>query len=147
MTIADLNEGRQVREVAVHAVNAFHHDQHALVVAPGLAQQIVYRLPIVVLEGYAPGTREDRPHDDAVVDKRIMQDQILGPEEMRDRRDVGPVPADKGQAGLGIEKLGECAFEFDMNGSFAADDAARRHRRAVTIERLSDSRLQSRMAR
>src|SRR6516225_10301534 len=65
---------------------------------------------------------------------------------MRDRRDVGPVPTDKGETGLSIEKLGECTFEFDMDGSFAAYDAARRHRRAVTIERLSDSRLERRMA-
>src|SRR6516164_2911392 len=147
VALAQLDETRQVGEIPVHAVDTFEDHHHALVVAAMTLQQVVEHLPVIVPKGDSAGAGEQGAHLDAVVDQFVVEDQILRTEEMRDRRDVGPVPADKGQAGLGIEKLGECAFEFDMNGSFATDDAARRHRRAVTIERLSDRRLQSRMAR
>ena len=109
-------------------------------------QEIVDHLPVIVPKGDAAGAGEQGAHLNAVVDQLVVQDQILRPEEMRDRRDVRPVPADEGKTPLGIEKLGERAFEFDMDGSFAAYDAARRHRRAVTIERGGDCRLESRMA-
>src|SRR6516164_7285801 len=147
VAFAQLDETRQVGEIPVHAVNAFEDHDDALVVAAMTLQQIVEHLPVIMPKGDASGAGEQGAHLNAVVDQLVVQDQILRAEEMRDRRDVRPVPADKGKTRLGIEKLGECAFEFDMDGSFAANDATRRYRRAVTIERGGDSRLESRMAR
>src|SRR4029077_15387049 len=102
--------------------------------------------PVIVPKGDAAGGPEQGAPLYSVLYPPFLPDENTSSQEVRDRRDVGPVPADKGETGLGIEKLGECAFEFDMNGSFAADDAAPRHRRAVKDQRVGDSRLQSRMA-
>jgi hypothetical protein len=49
------DELRQIRIVAVHAVNAFDSHQHAAVVVPDFAEQLIERVPIIVGKWPPPG--------------------------------------------------------------------------------------------
>ena len=91
----DLDEPRQIGKVAVHAVDAFDGDQHAAILVPQFAQQLIERLPIVVRERPPPCAGKNRTLHDAVVGQRVVQDQIAGAEQVADRRFVGRVAADE----------------------------------------------------
>src|SRR5205807_10199260 len=60
----------------------------------------------------------------------------VGPrEEVADHRDVGEITADEDQAIIGTEELGKSPLELAVQGELAGDDAARRGRGAVLVDR------------
>jgi len=84
MTSLNLNEPRQIGEVAIHAVEAFHGDQDALVAVARRGEEFVQFVEIVVREQAPLGARQRPANDDAVMSKRIMDDEVLRSEQRAD---------------------------------------------------------------
>ena len=141
----DLDEVRQVGNVAVHAVQAFDDDQHALVLQAALRQQLIQRLPIVVRERHAPRARQLAADERAVVDQRVVHDQILRPEQVADGRDIGGMAAHEHDAIVDAVHGGQRLLEFAVDGALAGDQAARRRRRAVAVDRRLRGRVDVRV--
>src|SRR5262245_11019142 len=91
----DLDKTRQIGKIAVHAINALKHDQHALELAALLRQDGVERGPVVVRKGQALGARELDALQRAVVDQFVVQDQVSRSEQIADGSDIGGMTADK----------------------------------------------------
>ncbi len=134
VTPLDLDEVRQIGNIAVHAVQPFDDDQYALVLQAALRQQLIERLPIVVGKRNAARARQLAAQERAVVDQRIMDDEILRAEQVADGRHVGGMAAHEHDAVVDAVYLGQGALQFTVNGALAGDQAARRCRRAVAVD-------------
>ena len=128
-----LNKGRQVGNIAVHAVQAFNGDQHALELLPDRRQQRIQRHEIIVRKRTPLGTGQDRTGQDAVVGKALMDDQILRPENGADGRNIGRVAADENDAIFLPIMLRQGTFEYLVSRPFAGDQPARGRRRAERV--------------
>jgi hypothetical protein len=133
MAPLDLDEVRQIGNIAVHAVQPFDDDQHALVLQAALRQQPIERFPIVVRERHASRARQLAADQCAVVDQRIVHDQVLRPEQVSDGRHIGRVATDEHDAVVHAMGSGERLFEFAVDRTLAGDQPARRGRRAVAV--------------
>ncbi len=84
MAPRDGDKGRQIGDVAIHAVMAFD-DQERMPGAPArLAEQPVSGLVVEMGERRPARPGQRRPLDDAVVDQRIMNDDVVAPEQTPD---------------------------------------------------------------
>ena len=135
--LLDGDEAREIAEIAVHAVQPFRDNEHALVAVADRFQQRIERVEVVVGERAALGLRQLRAHDDAVVGERIVDDEVARAEEGADRRNVGGVPADERQACLLAVVAGERRLERPMDGALAGDQPARRSGDPVAVDRLA----------
>ena len=94
--LLQLDEPRELCDVAVHAVDAFHGDEHAPVVRPQLGELLLQRVGVVVREGPPLGARQLRPAHDAVLGQRIVEDQVLRTYGWLDReRGVVRIPIER----------------------------------------------------
>src|SRR5438874_4652490 len=84
-----LNELWQVGDIAVHTVQAFNHDQHALKLIANRLKQSVERFGIIMRERAPLGARQGRAGKDAIVGKAFVDDQILRPNYSSYRRNIG----------------------------------------------------------
>ncbi len=99
-----------------------------------LRQQALGRRDVVVREAQATGARELGALQDAVVDRRIVQNQIRLAQQIADDRDVGGVAADKGDAILGVMQPCEPTFQLAVQRPLAGDEPAGGARRAEAID-------------
>ena len=67
--------------------------------------------------------------------KLVVYDEIGRFHQRGDGRDVGGVPTDKAERGLSLVEVGERALELAVEHTLAGDDAARRDRGAVLVDR------------
>ncbi len=111
MAFLDGDQGREIAEVAVHRIEALGHDQRPLVASPQGGKQRVERGHVIMRKGPALAARHNRAHDDAVVRQRIMDDEVARAEQGADRRNVGGVPADIGEARFSLVMASKSAFE------------------------------------
>ena len=81
-----LDEFRQVRVIAVHAVESFNRDQDTAILTSNFSENLVELAMIIVFEGAASSPAEHRPLNDRIVGKGIVNDQIAGAEEMPNDR-------------------------------------------------------------
>ncbi len=130
----DVDEARQLGEIAVHAVNAFDDDQHALELAPLLGQHRIERGPVVVREGQTPRARELNALQRAVVDQLVVHDQVPRSEQIADGGDIGGVAADEHHGIVHAVGAGDGRFQLAMQRTLAGHRAAGRHRRAVAVD-------------
>ncbi len=100
-----------------------------------LAEEPIGGLVVEVGERDPPRPGKHRPLDDAVVDQRVMDDDVVAPEQVPDDGDVGRMAADEDDAILGAVQSGERLFQLAVNRPFAGDRAAGRDRGAVAIDR------------
>lgn len=135
VALLDLDEARQVGVVAVHAVDAFQHDEDAFELAALVVEDGVERFPVVVGEGQAARAGELDALQDAVVDQFVVQHQVARAEEVADGGDVGGVAADEGDGVVHAVEGGDLGFEFAVHGAFAGNQAAGGHRGAVAVDR------------
>ena len=124
--LLDLDELRQVGDVAIHAVDAFDGDQHAAVFAPQIRQQLVDGPPIIVRERSPTGTGQNAALNDAVMRQGVMQNQIARAEQVADRGFVGRMAADVDDGIFRADEVGNCSFQFTMHGLLARHQAAGR---------------------
>ena len=141
-----LDEAGQVGEVAVHAVKAFDGDQHALVAAANLAQQLVQALPVVVRKGAPLRAGKLDALQDAVVDQCVVNDQILGAEQIADAGYIGGMAADEDDAVLDAVKIGQRGLQIALDGAFAGYQAAGGGRGAPAVDGIAGGLADARMA-
>ena len=145
MPLFDFDELGQVGNVAVHAVNAFDHQQHAAIFVAELAQKSIRHLPIVMRERPTPSARQNAPLQNTVVRQGVVEDQVAGSHQVSDHGLVGGVSADEAQCGLGSQELGDLPLEFDVEILFARDEPTGRDAGAVfsrgVLSRLDDDRV------
>jgi hypothetical protein len=91
----DLDEGRQVGDVTVLAVDAFDDDQHPAVLVTDAGEQLIERGRIVVRERPARGAGELAALHDAVVREAVVDHEVAFAEQVPDHGDVGGVSADQ----------------------------------------------------
>ena len=134
--LLDLDELRQVGEVAVHAVDAFDDDQHAAILAADFGQQLVERLPVVVRERPAASAGEDRALNDAVVRQRVVSDQVARAEQVADRRFVRRVAADEDRSQSSTPmKLGDPLLQLAVHRLLARNQPAGGDAGAEAVDR------------
>ena len=135
MTRLDLDEARQVGDVTVGAVDSLDHHERAAVLAAHAGEHRVERLPVVVREDEPPRTRELRALHRAVVHQRIAEHHVFRPEQMRDRRDVGRVPADVDDRVRDSDELRDLPLQVAVHRPLARHDTTGRHRAPPPLER------------
>ncbi|EXI67521.1 MAG: hypothetical protein AW07_04517 [Candidatus Accumulibacter sp. SK-11] len=120
----DVDEARQLGVVAVHAVDAFEDDQHALEVCPLFSQQRFEACPVVVREGESAGAREADTLQNAVVHQFVVDNQVACSKQVADRRHVGRVATDEGDCVLRAVGAGDRLFEFTVDQALSGDQPA-----------------------
>ena len=135
MALLDFDEARQVGVVAVHAVDAFQHDQDAFELMALLLQDRVEGFPIGMGEGQAARAGQLDALQDAVVDQLVVQDEIAWAKQITDGGNIGRVTADKGDCVVDAVEGGDFGFEIAMHRAFAGDQAAGRDGGAVAVDR------------
>ena len=135
VALFQLDQLRQVGDVAVHRVQTLDDDERVAAGAPVRAQQALQMLEVVVAERECLGVRQLDAGEQAVVGELVVENEIVGIEQRADGRDVGGVAADEGDGGLGLVEVGQRGFELAMQRPLPGDDAAGRHRRPVLVDR------------
>src|SRR5262249_44377397 len=110
----DLDEARKIRNIAMNAVDPLDGNQNSAVSAPHLAEQRVQGSPVVVGKGPPRGPGQDTPLHDAVVDERVVNDQILRAKQMTDGGHIGRMPADVDDAILGSKEARQLRLELSV---------------------------------
>ncbi len=132
--VFDFNKAGQVRVVAVHAVNAFQHDQHPFEIVPLLNQNTIQGGKIVVREGQTPGTGKRYSLQDTVMDEFIVKDEVSRAEQMANGCDVGCMSTNKNNGFINTIDLGYSLLQFPMNGPFPGHNPTGGNRCAVVVD-------------
>ena len=123
------DEGRQIGDIAIHAVMALDDEQRAPVARPRLAQQPVGGFVVEMRKRHPAGAGKHRALNDAVVDQRVVNDHVVAAEQMPDDRDVGRMAADQDDAVFAAVDPRERLLELAVNRPLAGDRPAGRDRR------------------
>ena len=115
----DLNECRQLRDIAIHTVDAFNHDEGSAETGTRLPENLVQSLPVVVGKRKVRCLGELASLENAVVDQGIMNDEVEFAEQMADSGHVGGMPAHKDQAVFRSNQTGNFFLNFTMQWSLA----------------------------
>src|SRR5215467_12341468 len=97
-------------------------------------KQPISRFVIEMREWHAARSGQHRSLNNAIVDQRVVDNDVIAPEKMADDRDIGRMTADEDQTVLGAVNGSECLFELAVDRPLARDRTARRHRRAVAVD-------------
>ena len=87
---AELDDRRQVAEVALHREDAVDDDEHAAAVAGGPLEHLLELRHLVVAEGAQLGARELAAVEDRGVVGRVADHRVAGPEDRPDRARRSP---------------------------------------------------------
>ena len=128
------DKGRQIGNVAIHAVMPFDHEQRIAVARPRLGEQPVGLFVVEMAERHASRSRQQRSLNNAVVDQGIMDDEVVAPEQTADDGHIGRVAADEDNAVLGAVQLRQSLFEFAVKRALAGNRAACRDRGAIAVD-------------
>ena len=90
---------------------------------------------VVVGERAATGAGEDGPLEEAVVGEGIVEDEVSRADDMADDGLVGGMAADEGDRVVGADEPGDRLLELLVDDLLARHQPARRHARAVAIQR------------
>ena len=121
----------QVRHVAVHAVEAFDHDQAVAVFAAFDPEYLLQVGEVVVAEHQLAGLRTGCPGEDRVVRQFVDDQQVTRAEDVADHRGVGQIAADERETGFETEERGEVGLQFLVQHPLAAHDSRGGHTDAV----------------
>jgi hypothetical protein len=125
MALLDVDQARQVGIVPVHAIEAFDHDHHTLVLRADLGQEIVQVIEIIVLETQPRAACEFGTHDRAVVHDRVMYHQVLRAQHLANHAEIGGVSADEDAAILDAIMARQPKLQVAMDLALARDMPAR----------------------
>jgi len=147
VTTLNLEEPRQIGEVAIHAVDPLDRHDNAPVFRAEVAEEAVELVVIVVAEAPLARLRGDRSLDHAVVGQLVIEDQVFGVEEVVEDRGVRAIATGENGRTLGAEERRQLPIEVVEERVVAADHPARRSAAAEAVDgRLRRSR-HIRMAR
>ena len=133
--LGDPDELRQVGEVAVHAVDALDHHEHAPILATDLGEELLGSVEIVVRERPAAGPGEHGTLQETVVGERVVEHEVAGADDVADHRLVRRMAADKRDRVFRAHEPGDFPLELLVDHLLARHEPACRHARAVAIER------------
>ena len=142
-----LDQPIQRREVAVHAGDALHRDQHPADLGTQRRQDALEGVHVVVRERPAAGAREPGAAEDAVVRQGVVDDQVLRAEQMAEHRDVRGVPAHQDDRVLAAQEPRQGGFQLAVDRPLAGRDPARRGRGPVANGRVRRGTGHFRVAR
>ena len=142
----ELDQARQVGQIAVHAVHALRGHQHPGMPGRQFAQQPVERAEIVVRERPAPGPGQPDALQDAVVGELVVQREVRRAQQLADDPDVGGMTAHQGEGRLGAQQPGDGCLQLTVQRALPGGDPARRYRRPVPGYRLGGGGHHHRMA-
>ena len=112
---------------------------------PSLRQRLVGRLGIEVVKRDPPRAGQHRALHDAVVNERIMHDDVVAAEQMADNGDVRRMAADQRDRVLSAVNARQCPFQIAVDRALAGHWAARRDRGAIAVDRrlcsVGDARI------
>ena len=129
------DKGRQIGDVAVHAVMPLDDEQRMPVARARLAKQPIGGFVVEMRKRHPPRPGKHRALNDAVVDQRIVHDHVVAAEQMADHRDIRRMAADQGDAVLGAVDARQRVLQLAMDRALAGDRTARRDRGAVAVDR------------
>jgi hypothetical protein len=146
VALRDLDQLRQWREVAAHAVDAVDSDETGLLLN-GLGERLVERRHVVVQEADHLAVRQLA----AVVDRGVVglvhEDGRVARGERGDGTEVGLVARREGETGLLAEEAGEELLEALVELGRAVEQARAGHRGAVLLDGVAGGLDDARMAR
>ena len=147
MLLLQLDETRQIDDVAVHREQAFGDDQRRLVQAALLGEQLVEVLEVVVAEEDHVGRRRLAARDDRVVRQLVEEDDAARAHDVLDDGDVGEVAGDQRHHRLDADESSQSLLEILVAGPLAADEARGEGAEAGHVERVGRRRLDGRGGR
>ena len=129
----DAHQAGHVRDVALHRVDAVHHDHRALARAVPLHPALeVAEVAVVEPLGLAIG------HLGAVDDRGVVElvqvDHLAAAHQARDQAEVGRVAGGEDEAGFLAQELGQGALELLVEVEGAVQEPAAGAPRAVPVE-------------
>ena len=120
--LLQLDQRRQVDDVAVHREQALGDDQRVLVLAAMLAHQRVEVIKVVVVEHDHFALRRAAAGDDRVVGEFVEEDDTAVAHDVRDHGDVGEVARDERHDLLDADELRQGALEILVAVALATDE-------------------------
>jgi len=135
MLLLEFDEAGEVRPVAIHREEPFGNDHGAAETATLGREERLERVEIVMREIAPRRARELGADHDAIMDQRIMDDEVLRAEKGRDGRDAGGMAGIEGDAILGGVIAGQQRLEVAMRLTFPGADPAGRDRAAIGRQR------------
>ena len=119
MTARRVDEGRQIRHVAIHAVVPLDDEQRVPVTRAYLAEDAVGGCGIEMRERHTAGAGQNCALDDAVVDQCVVHDHVIATEQLPDHGNVGRMAADQSDAILGAVHVRQLQLELAVHRAFA----------------------------
>ena len=135
MLFLDFDEPRKIGDVAVHAVDALDHQQHAAILVAVALQQIVGRLPVVVGEHSSPRAGKNAALENAVVGKGIVENQVARLHEMPNHALIGGMSPNENDRVFDPEEIRKRAFQLAVKILFSGNQPAGGDARAVFLGR------------
>ncbi len=126
MALLERDELLKIGPVTVHREEAFADDQHTLEPMAIGGEDGIERGEVIVREQPSRAPGQLGTHDDAVVDQRIVDDEVLRAHQRRERRYGGGMARDIGDAVRRLVVAGERLLEFAMNAPLTRADPAGR---------------------
>ena len=145
VAILELDDARQVGEVALHREDAVHDDDHASIVVDGL--DLVLQIShVVVAELVVLAEAQAAAVDDARVIQAVEQGDVEAAEQAREDAEIDLEAGGKGQRGLALHEFGQAFLELHVEVERAVEQARAGATGAVHGQRRRGGGLDLRVA-
>ncbi len=146
MRVLQIQQPRQVRDVAIHAVETFDNNE-TIARFPTLHFQYQFQvLEIIMSEHHNMRSRGSRASENAVVTKFIDKQKISRSEQVRDDRYVCQIAADKRQRRIRSHKARDRVLKLCVDGALAANQPRTEDASPKTSNRLGRCVIHSRVS-
>ena len=117
-------DARQIRDIAVHAEEAFGDNDRVFAVRAFFLKHSFQRVTVVVIVGETLGTRQTGPLQQGIVCKPVVKNAVFFAKEKTQGRDIGGMTADVDNAVFDIVKFGETLFQKSVWRTFPTHKTA-----------------------
>ena len=134
---AELDDRRQVADVALHREDAVDDDEHPAAVARRTVEHLLQLVHLVVPEWAKLGAGESAAVEDGSVVGRVADHRVPRPEDRADAAQVRLIAGAEDDRILGVHELGELALEIDVEGDRAVQKPRAREARPVGLQGIA----------
>ena len=120
----ELNDPGQVRDIAVHAEQAFGNDDRVFVLVAMGFKHLLQGIAVIVGVGVTRRAGKARALNQGIVGQAVVKNGIARAEHEAQGGDVGRVPADVDDAVLHLIQVGQSALQVVVGRTLAAHQAA-----------------------
>ena len=146
VALAQLNDRRQVAEVALHREDAVDDHHHPAAVARRALEHPLELRHLVVAERAQLRAREHAAVQNRRVVGGVADHRVAGAEDGADAADVGLVAGGEDDRLLGLHPLGQLALELEVKRGGPVEQPRTRQPGAVGLERVARRLLHPRVA-